>query len=364
MWAAHKTIDPPLLKDIVEEGINPFDFNYQLFHVEQYTDFDRKKEFETLFLDVYYFRQLCMAPTEKWLRRFRAEFKRLLPTYNQMYELAAMDYNPLYTDYHETIGSDDRNRTNKREYGSATKGGTSTTDRTSEASTRGANVDFSSTQDGTENIDDTTHTVSKQNTVKDTTTDQNRSLDVDQTTDGTSDRDYNETRREDGTWSEQFADTPQARLESPPNGRWLTNATDRQDTRTTQINGSENVSTHEKMDRGEKETTDTTQNENTTVDFTEDVAYNRDRKTGQQLKSSQGEAETTKDFGTRNSDSASKSTTAIDEKYNEKERTKNRVTEKGRRGTSPADLKLAAVRAILNVDQQFIDALAGCFLSV
>lgn len=79
-----------------------FDFEYDLF------DNEHKEELETKILSHYYTQEIGFETYGLWHFNFRRRFLELLPYYNQLYESAALEYNPLddvnYTKLH--MGSD------------------------------------------------------------------------------------------------------------------------------------------------------------------------------------------------------------------------------------------------------------------
>ena len=68
------------LREIVESGVNIWDFEYPTF----YTGAD-KTAFEKKVIDHYYFRQIGQETVGRWLHYFRSRIREIMPYYVQLY---------------------------------------------------------------------------------------------------------------------------------------------------------------------------------------------------------------------------------------------------------------------------------------
>lgn len=69
------------LREIVESGVNVWDFEYPSFYSG-----DDKTAFEQKVLDHYWFRQIGQETTGRFLHYFRARIREIMPYYIKMYE--------------------------------------------------------------------------------------------------------------------------------------------------------------------------------------------------------------------------------------------------------------------------------------
>lgn len=69
------------LGELVENGINVWDFDYPSFYKDE-----KKTAFEQLVLDHYRFRQIGMETPGRWLHSFRTRIREIMPYYIQLYE--------------------------------------------------------------------------------------------------------------------------------------------------------------------------------------------------------------------------------------------------------------------------------------
>lgn len=69
------------LREIVEAGVNIWDFDYPSFY-----EGEAKKAFEKKVIDHYYFRQIGQETTGRWLHMFRTRMREIMPYYIQLYE--------------------------------------------------------------------------------------------------------------------------------------------------------------------------------------------------------------------------------------------------------------------------------------
>lgn len=68
------------LREIVESGVNIWDFEYNGFYTG-----DEKTAFERKVIDHYYFRQIGQETVGRWLHMFRTRVKEIMPYYVQLY---------------------------------------------------------------------------------------------------------------------------------------------------------------------------------------------------------------------------------------------------------------------------------------
>ena len=68
------------LREIIESGINIWDFDYP-----SYYQGDKKAEFEMKVIDHYYFRQIGQETVGRFLHYFRSKIREIMPLYIQRY---------------------------------------------------------------------------------------------------------------------------------------------------------------------------------------------------------------------------------------------------------------------------------------
>ena len=85
MWTIPKMYDTTKLtvelREIIDAGVNIWDFEYPCFY-----EGDAKKEFEKKITDHFYFRQIGQETVGRWLHMFRSRMREIMPYYNQLYE--------------------------------------------------------------------------------------------------------------------------------------------------------------------------------------------------------------------------------------------------------------------------------------
>lgn len=106
MWINPKMYDTTKLtvelREIIDAGVNIWDFDYPCF----YTGED-KTTFEKKITDHFYFRQIGQETVGRWLHMFRSRMREIMPYYNQLYEsekymkeiedpFATVDYTETY----------------------------------------------------------------------------------------------------------------------------------------------------------------------------------------------------------------------------------------------------------------------------
>lgn len=152
------------LREIVESGVNIWDFDYPVPRASiDYNgktckvDFD-KAAFEKKIVDHYYFRQIGQETVGRWLHYFRTRIREIMPYYVQLYEFDAKFRNiddPLES--YNLVETFKQEHTNNGSVTGSTSS-ESSSERSEEASNNGSNDftrKFSSTPHGTiSNLDD------------------------------------------------------------------------------------------------------------------------------------------------------------------------------------------------------------------
>lgn len=77
------------VKQLIENGVNLFDFNYPIFD-ENYRD-----EFENKIIRHFYFREIGFETVGRFLFHLETKLNEIMPYYNQMYKSTLFDFNPL-----------------------------------------------------------------------------------------------------------------------------------------------------------------------------------------------------------------------------------------------------------------------------
>lgn len=172
------------LGEIVESGVNVWDFDYPSYYKD-----DAKRAFEQKVLDHYRFRQIGQETVGRFLHQFRTRVREIMPYYIQLYESVELMKNAgdpfeaynLTEEYTET-----RN-------GSGTVNGTTeTTD--NETATRDGSRRFSNTPQGSiDNID--TYLTEATKEGDETTRDASGNTSTETTSINTDDVHYTMTRR-------------------------------------------------------------------------------------------------------------------------------------------------------------------------
>lgn len=179
----------------------------------------------------YYLREICCETVGIWTLWMNTRLEEIMPYYNQLYESAKIEFNPMH----------DVNLTRKHE----------------------RNVEGTSKEDGTR-IDNTTG---------------KRTLTGNRDTDSTDSGTRNTTSGSNGTKRDLYSDTPQGDIAGLENENYLTNA--RKITDNVNGTGNEETSTTEKTGTKYSETEDTTgkvdgvtsntENTNTTENYLETI---------------------------------------------------------------------------------------------
>ena len=139
------------LREIVESGVNIWDFEYPVPRASiDYNgktckvDFD-KAAFEQKIVDHYYFRQIGQETVGRWLHYFRTRIKEIMPYYVQLYEFDAK-----FKNIDDPLESYNLVETFKQEHSNnGSVSGTSSSETTSERSENGSTDHrFSNTPQG------------------------------------------------------------------------------------------------------------------------------------------------------------------------------------------------------------------------
>lgn len=78
-----------VLGNIIEDGIDIFDFDYTLWHPADVTEQDAKTELETAFISHFYMREIGQETVELFKHYLSVKWVELLETYNKLFEAAA-----------------------------------------------------------------------------------------------------------------------------------------------------------------------------------------------------------------------------------------------------------------------------------
>ena len=85
MWHNYQPFDTTKLTvelhEIVESGVNIWDFEYPSYYKDE-----AKKEFEQKVIDHYFTRQIGQETVGRWLHYFRTRIREIMPFYIQLYE--------------------------------------------------------------------------------------------------------------------------------------------------------------------------------------------------------------------------------------------------------------------------------------
>lgn len=109
------------LREIVESGVNIWNFDYPSFYQGE-----KKTEFEQKVIDHFYFRQIGQETVGRFLHYFRAKIREIMPLYIQRYKSVE-----LFESIDDPLQSYDLTETLQRETtsnGSSSTSGTSTDD--------------------------------------------------------------------------------------------------------------------------------------------------------------------------------------------------------------------------------------------
>jgi hypothetical protein len=77
------------LRDIVESGVKIFNFEYPFY------DETKRTEFEQRFIDHFYFREIGVETTGKFIHYLKCKCNERLPYYNELLNICNMDYEVL-----------------------------------------------------------------------------------------------------------------------------------------------------------------------------------------------------------------------------------------------------------------------------
>lgn len=135
----HNTKVTVELREIVESGVNIWDFDYPSYYKG-----DAKTEFEKKVIDHYYFRQIGQETVGRFLHYFRAKMREIMPLYIQRYESVE-----LFKSIPDPLQSYDLTETYTRETSSS--GSTSSSGTSSEDTSNNRERRFSDTPMGSIN---------------------------------------------------------------------------------------------------------------------------------------------------------------------------------------------------------------------
>lgn len=179
----------------------------------------------------YYLREICCETVGIWILWMNTRLEEIMPYYNQLYESAKIEFNPMY----------DVNLTRKHE----------------------RNVEGTSKEDGTrtqttKETKTQTNKETKTQTTKETREDTgegSRNITGSRDTDTTGNSTKSTTNSSEETKHDLYSDTPQGNITGLENENYLTNAR--------KITDNINNTANEQLNTAEKSGTDYTENENT-----------------------------------------------------------------------------------------------------
>ena len=113
-----------------------FDFDYPIF------DTTYKEALEKKIIEALFEYEIGATPYARWKIHFMRKMRQIMPYYNQLYESAVLEFNPLYTtDYNRTFTRDNNGKSDL----------TSESEGTSNSKTEATTTDSSSASGGSEN---------------------------------------------------------------------------------------------------------------------------------------------------------------------------------------------------------------------
>lgn len=203
-----------------------FDFDFPIY------DENYRLTLETKILKHYYTREISEETYGLWKLRLDAALNEIMPYYNQLYESAIMEFNPLHDvdlqrTYTKVLDGTESGTTNGKGKGSATGKSSDTTTTTRDASSTNANSG-------------------------------NKSMSSEQTEESTKNH------------SDKYSDTPQGTLTNVVAGKYLTNARVIDDTESATLNKTDSETHSDTTTVTDKDTTkNETASENSTTSETE-----------------------------------------------------------------------------------------------
>lgn len=331
------------IDEIIETShTNIFNFDYPIFDPLYRAPLERK------ILRHFYTREICEETVGLWKLRLCDKLNVIMPYYNQLYESALLEFNPLYDVDLTTTGmkNDETEKTNTN-----TTNANETTD--AQNTTAGSKIE---NKTGTRKSNDTGLDTSIQTNDKtDVTTNDLRETNVSANSKSGSGSNNSRTDNNSTDW-DYYSETPQGRVQNLTDG-YLTNVRQKTDNSYSTTDGSANYSESENK-------TDTSANTGTVkVDSNDRIATNK-AKTNEQ-KSEFGE-----DNNTLHNAVENKQQTKSTDKHNIMTgniKNMNDYVEhvSGKRGgTSYSKMLLEFRKTFLNIDQLILDELEPLFFGL
>lgn len=146
------------LRDIVENGTDPFDFEYP-----SYYQGEQKKAFEKKVIDHYYFRQIGQETVGRFLHCFRTRVNEIMPRYLELYRTVEIMHG-----IEDPFGNVDVTETSETVTVGRSNSSQSSTGHSSDTVNKSENLEhkFASTPQGTiDNVDRFITEATKDNTV-------------------------------------------------------------------------------------------------------------------------------------------------------------------------------------------------------
>lgn len=389
------------LWDYLKSGRTLFDFDWYIW------DESQRQRIVQMVCDYYMYREICADSPDYFHHLFNTRWKVLWPYYNNLYESAYIEFNPLTTHYtSEEITENVRGKSNENRAAlgtnrSDTRNTDASTSHTTEATVANTQavgtehetthrfVDFWERVDSHDvgtldtNFNHTGHSETDGQVDKNGTTDAT----LDKQVNGTSDRHTTGTSTTDSTGNTIHSDYPQANIAavSPQNpGKWATWAEDTKGKSTTTSEGDEILSTSETTgqqtheDREDHETshsqtdtsyqevtdTDTTNTADKTTHATTDENITRDLETKNTTDHTETVNTDTKSFSNQTGKVDNTTQSAANSQMRTKTNRDMSRTTSGYVGKSPSALLSEYRRTLINIDAQLINAIGDLFMEV
>ena len=317
------------LRDLVESGVNIWDFEYPSFYEGK-----EKSDFEKKVIDHYYFRQIGQETTGRFIHAFRTKVREIMPYYIRLYKSVK-----IMDNIEDPFGNVDITETFRQT--SSTNGSESSTG----TSTNSENV--SGTLSGTSSNDITMSGNNEDNTTTSEESESTETLGTNTTTTKTNKESRTDAELLTTTNTHRFSNTPQGNISNLTS--YLTEASEdiSNNSRDTDVDiegeSTENIG----VDTDNFRNSESTQTNVTTGNFT-------------QSNTSEGSSESTE---TRNTTSEGNTTTSgTSETSGTLEHT---FTKKGNQGVNTYAHDMKEYREIIiDVDMMVINALNDVFLGV
>ncbi len=373
------------LWDYLKAGNPLFDFPYYMW------DESQRQRIQQLVADYYMYREICTDNPEYWHHLFKTRWLLHWKYYNDLYQSAYLEFNPLTTHYMKEQEEETRGR--KYDENTASLGVTHGDSRMAEAGK--THTDTTTTTDtlniGTE--DETTdrtidywETVDKSekgtlDSTVDITNDQDQHATgkLDKTVTGHSERDKTGEISTTGTSTNTHSDYPQANIAAitPENpGQWATWNENGRTTSHTDATEHETIDTSENTGQSTQEDTtihevgksvtdtDTTNTTKQTTHANTKDTTTRDLDTSSKTDQTEHTVSDTKTYNNAVGHTDGTSQHAVSRETSTNEKRGRGLTVSGYSNFSPSELLRQYRETILNIDQQLINTFQPLFMEV